>query len=134
MNEAQLSQISRLTPMLICEDVPESMHFFTNVLGFELHNHVKEIGKSGWACLRYGEVELMLASPTFLPAAVQTDGMFPQSIYYFYVSDIQALRERVIEAGYEPSEMRTTEYQKREFDLLDPSGHMLWFGEDLEAE
>jgi len=65
--------------MLICRDVEASIKFYINVLGFEVINKMDDVGKSGWAALRCGPIDLMLASPTFLPEPVKVDGKYPQS-------------------------------------------------------
>ena len=72
MNESNEIVFDELVPMLMCDDVPRSIQFYTDVLGFDLAAHMDDVGKSGWASLRRGRAELMLASPTYIPPGVPT--------------------------------------------------------------
>ena len=71
-----------------CDDVPESLAFYTEVLGFEIVSRFDDIGKSGWVSIRNGTVQLMLASPDQEPAPIKVDGEYPQTIFYFYPADV----------------------------------------------
>ena len=61
------------TTMLVCKDVPASVEFYKNILGFEIINKDDDIGKSGWAVLRNGNIDIMLASPAFLPEPAKVE-------------------------------------------------------------
>ena len=121
-----------LIPMLICDDVQASIVFYTEVLGFQIVSRMDDVGRSGWASVRCGEAQLMLASPDQEKAPVKVEGRYPQQILYFYPEDVVALREQVIRQGSAASELRVTFYGMKEFDVLDPSGHVLWFGQETD--
>ena len=127
-------KLRALTPMLMCDDVQASIEFYTDALGFTTHDRMDNIGKSGWAMLKHGSVELMLASPTYIPEGVQVDGRFPQVLFYFYPDDVAALRAALIEKGHSPGELEDRFYGMREFEIVDPSGHVLVFGQDIGSE
>ncbi|MEM6661405.1 MAG: hypothetical protein AAF666_04415 [Pseudomonadota bacterium] len=63
------------------------------------------------------------------------DGTVPLNQWwaaYLYVEDAEALRAEFIEQGLEPTEMnRPTEYGCVDFDLIDPDGHRIAFGQSL---
>jgi uncharacterized glyoxalase superfamily protein PhnB len=120
--------------MLICDDVPASIAFYTDVLGFEVTGRMEDVGKTGWASLRHGSVQIMLASPHHEPEPVKVDGRYPQSVYYFYPEDVVALRDSIAAKGYDVGALRVTFYGMKEFDMLDPSGHYLLFGQDTDEE
>lgn len=61
------TKLNDLIPILICEDVQKSIAFYCEVLGFEVTNRMNDVGKSDWASLYNGRVQLMLGSPTYLP-------------------------------------------------------------------
>ena len=126
--------LDSLAPMLICADVQASIKFYTEALGLEVEGRMDDVGRSGWASLRAERVHLMLASPTYIPAGVQVDGRFPQSIYYFYTSSLEALRERVSAYGAQCGPIEERFYGMREFEVIDPDGHVLVFGEDSPAQ
>ncbi len=44
-------RLDALTPMLLCEDVPASVAFYVDVLGFAVREKLDDVGRSGWASL-----------------------------------------------------------------------------------
>ncbi len=118
-----------LVPMLICQDVPAQIRFYVEVLGFAVQGQDDSIGGSGFATVRNGPARLMLASPTYVPRAPQVDGKYPQSNYYFYVDDADGLRAQVVAAGWPATECVDRFYGLREFEVVDPEGHVLLFGQ-----
>ena len=120
-----------LTPMLICADVQASAKFYTDVLGLEVAERMDEVGKTGFVSLRKDKIHLMLASPHYFPDMPKVQDRFFQAQYYFYVDDLDDLRERVIKAGAEPTGIIEQPYKMREFEMPDPDGHLLVFGQDM---
>ena len=57
--------------MLICDDVRESIKFYTEVLGFHVTNRMDDVGQRGWASLNHGAIQLMLARPHQAPELVK---------------------------------------------------------------
>jgi len=127
------ARLDNLVSMLMCDDVPASIAFYADVLGFEVKNRMDEVGKSGWAYLTHGGIDLMLASPTYVPESVKVDGRYPQHHLYFYTPDVAALRSVVVGNGHEATELVQRFYGMLEFEMVDPSGHVLVFGQDTEA-
>lgn len=125
--------LTGLTPMLLCEDVRASIEFYTRVLGLEVVDRMDDVGRSGWASLRLGPVHLMLASPTDVPRAPKVGGRYTQAVHYFYSDDLDGLRERAVAGGGSPTEIEQRFYDMREFELVDPDGHVLVFGQDSPA-
>ena len=52
--------VKGMTPLLSVFDMPTSIEFYRDVLGFEIVSTSRPGDDFGWALLRYGEVELML--------------------------------------------------------------------------
>ena len=123
-----------LVPMLICSDVQASIKFYSDVIGLEVTNRMDDVGKTGWASLGKDGIHLMLASPHYFPDMPKVQDRFFQSQYYFYVDDIDDLRERVIAAGAEPTGIIDQPYDMREFEMPDPDGHLLVFGQDIKKD
>ena len=124
----------QLTPMLMCDDVQASTKFYVEVLGFSVVDAMDDVGRSGWASLRRDGARLMLASPTYVPPGPKVDGRFVQSVYYVHVDGLDELRARCVAHGAEPTEIQQRFYDQREFELVDPDGHVLVFGEDSPAD
>ncbi|MEZ5351014.1 MAG: VOC family protein [Bryobacteraceae bacterium] len=118
-----------LVPMLLCRDAQAAIRFYVDVLGFEVMSRMDDVGRSGFASLRRGKAQIMLASPTSVPEAPRIGGRYTQAVYYFYPADVVALREEVMAAGGAPSELAVRFYGMKEFELVDPEGHVLVFGQ-----
>lgn len=120
-----------LVPMLMCADVQASVRFYRDVLGFKVVDRMDDVGATGFASLRNGAAQIMLASPTYIPRAPGVEGRYTQAAYYFYVEDADALRESVIGAGWSATACVDRFYGLREFEVVDPEGHVLLFGQDI---
>ncbi len=120
-----------LVPMLMCADVQASVRFYRNVLGFKVVDRMDDVGATGFASLRNGAAQIMLASPSHIPRARKVEGRHPQAACYFYVDDADALRESVVRAGWPATKCVDRFYGLREFEVVDPEGHVLLFGQDI---
>jgi catechol 2,3-dioxygenase-like lactoylglutathione lyase family enzyme len=111
--------------MLRVEDIERSLGFYRGLLGFDVRERLEEDGRLVWAHLELGAAELMLSQQ---PGGVN---VVPRGavIHYLYPDDVRALHARVRDAGLEAAKLRTTEYRMLEFDVLDPDGYELWFGQ-----
>ncbi len=127
------SAFAGLVPLLMCEDVPGQIRFYTEVLGFTVMDRMDDLGASGFASLQSGGAQIMLASPTYVPKAPRVEDRYPQSAYYVYVSDADGLRSRVADAGWPATECVNRFYGLREFEVVDPEGHVLLFGQNIEV-
>ena len=119
-----------MVTMLICEDVQESIEFYETILGFSVIDRMDTVGQSGWASLSHGSIQLMLASPDYIPEPRKSEGRYSQAMYYFYPEDIEALQEKIRRHGQTTSDIETRFYGMKEFEMLDPSGHVLVFGQE----
>lgn len=117
--------------MLMCADVRASVRFYRDVLGFQVIDRMDDVGSTGFASLRHGVARIMLASPSYIPRAPTVEGRYPQSAYYFYVEDADALRAAVVGAGWPATECVDRFYGLREFEVVDPEGHVLLLGQDI---
>ncbi len=117
-------KIYRAMPILEVNDVEAAMTFYHR-LGFANGSLWGEPASFGIA--RRGDVTLGLR---------RREGDIPIQEYwaaYIYVEDATALHEEFTKAGLNPSELnRPTDYRCIDFDIVDPHGHRLAFGQDLE--
>ncbi len=63
-------------------------------------------------------------------AAPKVEGRFTQCIHYCYVHDVAALREAVLAAGAAASDLAVRFHGMKEFEMVDPSGHVLLFAQE----
>lgn len=126
------NRLKDLVPILMCDDTQTSIQFYCDVLGFTVVDRMDDIGKTGWASLRQGDVQIMLASPSYVADGVKVGGRYPQLMLYLYPEDVAGLREDVKAKGYQPSDLVVRFYGMKEFELVDPSGHVLVFGQETD--
>lgn len=122
-------KIDAVIPMLSVSDLRRTMAFYCDRLGFRL---VSKFGEPDpvWCMLDRDGVKLMFNQP---PAEEMKD--LPQrakdfQIYYFYPDDVKALHAAWKTQGLPVGDLRVTEYRMREFELRDPDGYWLWFGQE----
>ncbi len=124
-----------LTPLIQVYDMPTSIHFYRDVLDFEVVSTSPVLGEDRfhWALLRLGHAELMLntayefdserpAEPDHARTAVHNDtGLF------FGCPDVDAAYEELrgkVSAVRKPV---VTEYGMKQMYLRDPDGYTLCF-------
>ncbi len=125
-----VTKMKDMVAMLICDNVQDSIEFYTNVMGFSVVNRMDTVGKTGWASLNNGSVQLMLASPDYIPEPRKSEGRYSQAMYYFYPEDVESLHAEIRQSGLAVTDLTTRFYGMREFEMLDPSGHVLVFGQE----
>jgi glyoxylase I family protein len=120
--------VTGVTPLLEVFDLPVSMAFYRDVLGFELVS-----GDDSWWCmLKLGGVSLMLntayerderpAAPDPARVAGHSDGEL-----YFATPDADAVYEHIRAKGWEVREPKNMFYGMRQVSIKDPDGFQLHF-------
>src|SRR5690242_13948392 len=122
-------QLTSLIPMLSVADLQRTMRFYCDELGFRV---VNTFGNPDpvWCMLRRDGVSVMFNQP---PAEEMSD--VPRrakdfQIYYFYPDDVTALHRALRQKNLAVTDLRVTVYGMKEFELRDPDGYWLWFGQD----
>jgi catechol 2,3-dioxygenase-like lactoylglutathione lyase family enzyme len=120
--------LQRHTPMLSVLDLKRTIAFYCDELGFQCAQKFGEPDPV-WCYLKRDSVDLMFNQP---PAAEMADLPLRAKdfqIYYFYPDDIVALHTAWKAKGLAVTELRVTSYGMKEFELRDPDGYWLWFGQ-----
>jgi uncharacterized glyoxalase superfamily protein PhnB len=112
----------RLTPMLRTPDLPGTLAFYRDVLGFELAAGALE---HGWLALRRDNAELMLSTPNDHEG--DTAPAFTGSLY-LEVADVDTLWDAVRDHARICYTPETFAYGMREFAVYDNNGYLLQFG------
>ena len=118
-----------LTPMLGVADVQQSINFYTEVLGFKLGDTSEHAGAICWAHLCHGETELMLTEVANPEAGREGRR---QTYLYFYPDNVVALHSHLAVRGHSVQPLRVAFYGMKEFEMEDPDGYQLWFGEETD--
>ena len=131
-------QFDGLCPLLQVFDMPESVRFYCDVLGFELASHSPLAKRPEgeyfhWAMLKRGDITIMLNTaydegerpPQPDPARIAAHG--DTSLYFDCpdaertCSDLVSLGVRVLEKPF------ITQYGLKRFTIADPDGYNLCF-------
>ncbi|MEO1494726.1 MAG: VOC family protein [Pseudomonadota bacterium] len=114
----------RAMPILQVRDVRASAAFYEKI-GFQCHGFWGD--PPGFAIVQRGDVTLGL----FLP---ESGNVSPNDWWaaYIYVDDVNALHAELAALDLDDiSEPRDQEWGCRDFDVVDPDGHRLAFGQDM---
>lgn len=119
--------------MLAVRDIRRSVQFYTDALQFQVVSDPDRINDWNWAVLRApGGIEIMLAGTENGPQLKQDEEDFT-AIYYFYPEDVRDLHADLQNKSYPVTPLHSTFYGMLEFGLRDPDGHLLAFGQEVDA-
>lgn len=121
-----------MAPLLQVFDMPTSLAFYRDVLGFEVVSAAGEAPNHGWALLRLHDVELMLNTqyedddrpPRPDPARAAAHG---DTALYFGAPDLDALHQHLVAHGVQTDPPALTGYGFRALTVSDPDGYVLVF-------
>ena len=121
-------KLETLIPMLSVIDLKQTMAFYCDRLGFRVINTFGD-EEPRWCMLERDGVKLMFNQP---PRAEMDE--LPRrakdfQIFYFYPDDIVALHRAWKSAELDVGDLRVAIYGMKEFELRDPDGYWLWFGQ-----
>lgn len=126
-----------LTPNLIVSDIPKSIAFYRDVLGFETFQTVPEQAPLVFAWMKKDTVNVFLnipqtEAPGTVPRELVTKSHPGSSSMYIKLHGIDELAARVAERGLTPViAMHTEFYGMKEFAVLDPDGYLIIFAEPV---
>ncbi len=113
-------------------DLDRSTAFYRDVLGFDVRPLTAGDGVSAVAEAVLGPARIQFGTED---AACDSTGQSRprgSAIVFFLTDDVEAMREAVIARGGQPSELEKVNWIKmRVFDIADPDGHRLWFGQSF---
>lgn len=121
-------QVHDLTPLLEVFDLPTSVAFYRDVLGFEMVSG----DESWWCMLKLGEVTLMLNTAyerderPSEPALERVRGHADTSLY-FAVADRDAVFAHLRAKGWAAAEPVMTSYGGTQVSTKDPDGFQIIF-------
>jgi catechol 2,3-dioxygenase-like lactoylglutathione lyase family enzyme len=122
-------------PLLQIYDMPASIHFYRDLLGFEIVQHSPRLpsGSFHWAMLRLNETEIMLNTafesdderpPVPESARVAAHG---DTILYFGCPDTDEAYRHLREKGLDVKPPQVAHYGMKQLYLSDPDGYGLCF-------
>jgi catechol 2,3-dioxygenase-like lactoylglutathione lyase family enzyme len=119
--------LKSLVPMLSVNDLGRTIAFYSGRLGFRVRNTFGT--PPVWCMLERDGVELMFNQPPAAHMAALPPHTRDFQVFYFYPDDVVALHATWKSAGLPVTDLRVTIYGMKEFELRDPDGIWLWFGQ-----
>lgn len=124
--------VSGLTPLIYVFDMPTSVAFYRDILGFEVAMQSQPGDQFGWALLRMGGAELMLntaydagerpASPDAARRAGHSD-----TTLYMGCPNVDEAYEYLKAKGASVEKPVVTYYGMKQLSTIDPDGYGLCF-------
>ena len=119
-------------------DMPTSLAFYRDVLGFEVISDAPENGRCDWVWLKSGESELMLNT------AYEADARPPapdptrfaghsDTTLYFGCEDVDAAHDELRARGVVTRESIVTDYGMKQVYLKDPDGYEICLQQQVDA-
>jgi catechol 2,3-dioxygenase-like lactoylglutathione lyase family enzyme len=124
--------VAPLSRLLAVSDTARSIRFYRDVLGFEVRETsaaaAAPVAEARWGPAR---IELRKGDETLdSTGAPRPRGA---AILFLETDNVAAMREAIIARGGRPSELeRVNGIKMRVFQLQDPDGHTLWFGQSFQ--
>ena len=119
-------------------DMPISLAFYRDVLGFEVISDAPEDGRCDWVWLKSGESELMLntayeaearpPAPDPTRCAAHSDATL-----YFGCEDVDAAHAELRARGVVTREAIVTDYGMKQVYLKDPDGYEICLQQPVDA-
>jgi uncharacterized glyoxalase superfamily protein PhnB len=123
-----------LTPNLAVADLPRSLAFYRDTLGFELVATQPDTAPFVFAWLRQGPVTVFLNDAAMVradPKVGAHDAAGPGGIaLYVTMTGIDAFHGRISDAVSIVDPLETKFYGMREFTITDPDGFVITFAEE----
>ncbi|MFZ0630145.1 MAG: VOC family protein [Acidobacteriaceae bacterium] len=128
-------EVRGLTPLVQVYDMPTSVRFYRDLLGFEIVSTSPVLGKDRfhWALLRLGKAELMLNTAYEfdherpVPVDRQRVSAHEDTTLYFGCPDVDAAYEELHEKGVAVNMPKVAPYGMKQMSLRDPDGYSLCF-------
>lgn len=125
-------KIGGLCPLLQVFDMPKSIAFYRDVLGFEVVSPVPDGDECDWALLRLNESELMLNTAYEAeerPAAPDAARIVAHgdTALFFDCADVDAACAYLRQKGIEVSDPVIRDYGMKQLYLKDPDGYEICF-------
>lgn len=125
-------EITGMAPLLQVFNMPVSLSFYRDILGFELVQDSGQGEQSGWVLLKMENTEIMLntmfedherpAEPDILRYKYHRD-----TALYFGCPDVRKLYEYLISKGVSVEKPYITGYGYNALSITDPDGYHLCF-------
>jgi glyoxylase I family protein len=121
----RVSRVQSVWPLLAVDDLPSSLAFWREQLGFEIVGQAESDGTMFWCRLARGGASIMLqtADAEDGPARERGRGI----TLYFVCDEIDGLFEELSERGMTVDPPASTDYGMRQLFVPEPNGYLVCF-------
>ena len=132
-------ELTYLTPLLEVFDMPRSLHFYCDILGFAIVEKAGPENDIGWAWLRRGELNLMLNTAYELPNRPPREDPLRTKAHkdatlYFGCPDVDGMYRELRIAGFNIEAPAIAPYGMKQLYVKDPDGFNICFQWPAEAK
>ena len=132
-------EIRGLTPLIQVFNMPRSLAFYRDTLGFEVYADSGDGDRSSWVCLSFGDVYLMLNDqyePGSEPAAPPPERTHwhEDTCLYFACPDLDGAYEFLRSKGVALDPPKVAPYGMKQLYLTDPDNYNICFQRRVDAE
>ncbi|MGA8728919.1 MAG: VOC family protein [Terracidiphilus sp.] len=129
-------EIQGLAPLLQVYDMPTSIRFYRDMLGFTVVTTSPRLSENAdnvnWAMLRLSDATLMLNTayePEYRPPAPDPErfGGHSDTGLFFGCPDVEGAYRHLVEKGFHIDEPKVAHYGMKQLYLSDPDGYGLCF-------
>lgn len=129
-----MAELRGVVALLWVYDMPRSIRFYRDELGFEVTNTSRVVGEDnfGWAMLGRGQARFMLNTiydfDEVRPSPAPPDAQSQRDVWlYFDCADVDAAYAELRGKGLDVSAPEVTYYGMRQISVVDPDGYRIWF-------
>lgn len=125
-------QVQSLTPLIEVFDMPTSVAFYQDVIGFEITMQSRPGDDFDWCLLRMGGAELMLNTAyereerPMVPDPARWAG-HSHTTLFFLCSNLDEVYQHLRSKGIAVKEPVVRVYDMRQLNVIDPDGYGLCF-------
>ena len=125
--------VAPLSRLLGVADLERSTAFYHDVLGFAVQPRPGSNGSAAHIEATHGPARIQLTREDRAPDSTGVERPRGAAVLFLQVDDVAAWQKLIAARGGRPSEREKVNWIKMEmFQLRDPDGHTLWFGQSCQ--
>jgi uncharacterized glyoxalase superfamily protein PhnB len=127
------SIISPVSRYIGVADHAAAHSFYRDILGFNLRDVTDASGNRVAVEAVYGPAKIEFCANDYAPDHLMQKRPLGSAILFFETDDVKAMRDEISQRGGNPTELEKVNWIKMEmFQIVDPDGHTLWFGQSYD--
>jgi len=125
-------KLTNLIPMLETKNLPETIKFYTENLGFICDGIYPNNGEPCWANLKKDAVSIMFSTGSTGNCHATTEKPIMTGSLYLYPDNVDEIWEQLKDKVTIEYPIENFEYGMREFAIKDCNGYLIQFGQSID--